>query len=440
MNSVPPPPKSIARTLPFQLGRYSLFDKIGTGGMADIYLARSATELGATRLVVIKEVKPRLTAIPRFAELLIAEAKLAAQMSHSNIVAVEDLSREHGVLFIALEYVEGIDLRELLRQCTKRKIPLPLRFSMLIMCEVLRALDYAHRFETDGGVIGIVHRDVSPSNVLLSFDGEVKLCDFGIASAVTADAEASDTIEGKAGYMSPEHARGAEVDTRSDIFAAGILTWELLSGRRMYKSVDEPLIEVAKRCEVPPLQCGELPEKQMLNDAVMRALAVDPAHRYDRARDMLDALENYCLASRLLTTPIRLGSWLSEHFADEKVERRRSRERAIEALELLGAPLVIQRLPSSIPPSVPGVSRESSWPPPPSKPPSEIMDSPGDWSVPGSEPPRTLRSSAPPPESMVRKRELASEPDAAASPMNTVWVALAVAAVVLVALLALGVI
>ncbi len=347
------------RTLPFQLGRHTLFDHVGRGGMADIYLARSKTALGAARLVVIKEVIPQLVDNEHFVEMLIAEAKLAAQLSHANIARVEDLGREDGILFIAMEYVEGLDLRELLRRCTRRKLALPIGYSLSVMCEVLKALDYAHRFVPEGAPTsrqGIVHRDVSPSNVLLSFDGEVKLCDFGIASAMAADDTLSATIEGKAGYMSPEHARGEPMDTRADLFAAGIMTWELLSGRRMYKRQREggpPLIEVARRAMVPaPPRCG-LPQEAKLHAVLRRALAVDRRDRYQNAAEMLADLEGYCVTSQLLSSSMRFGGWLSEHFAAQQRQRVRARQRVLQALEL-GPPVVMEtiaRPPSSHPPS-----------------------------------------------------------------------------------------
>ena len=228
--------KAGGRTLPQRLGRYTLFDHIGRGGMADIYLAKAKTGLGGSRLVVVKEVLPHLAADDRFAEMLIAEAKIAARVAHANVVKTDDLGRESGVLYIAMEYVEGFDLRELLRRCARDKVPLPVEFSLLVLIETLRGLDYAHRLRGESGEpLGLVHRDVSPSNVLVSFEGEVKLCDFGIARAnEVAPVLPEDTIQGKAGYMSPEHARGETIDGRADVFAAGIILWELLAGRRLY--------------------------------------------------------------------------------------------------------------------------------------------------------------------------------------------------------------
>ena len=303
--------------------------------MADIYLARTRTELGAARLLVIKEMKAGIASDERFAEMLVDEAKLAARLTHPNVVAVEHLGRERGTLFIAMEYVEGLDLRELLRQCSRRRIALPMAFALGIVCDVLRALDYAHRRRDERGeLLGIVHRDVSPSNVLLSFDGEVKLCDFGIASAASSSSVTSPTIEGKAGYMSPEHARGEPIDARADVFGAGVVLWELLSGRRMYKAgTGERVIDLARRAEVPALQPRGLPEEERLRAVVERALCVDRGQRYPSAGDFLQELEAYCLDTRARLSPMRFGQWLSEHFAEEKLARRRARERVLAALD-----------------------------------------------------------------------------------------------------------
>ena len=206
--------------------------------MAEIYLARATTELGGSRLTVVKQILPELSGNEKFADMLTVEAKLAARLNHANVVQVFDLGRHDSVLYIAMEYVEGFDLNDLLRRCARSRIPLPVDFALLIVMEALRGLGYAHRLtDDDRKPIGIVHRDVSPSNVLISFEGEVKLCDFGIARANDmTDLLSEDVIKGKAGYMSPEQARGEPLDARADLFAAGIVLWELLAGRKLYKA------------------------------------------------------------------------------------------------------------------------------------------------------------------------------------------------------------
>ncbi|WP_437965929.1 serine/threonine-protein kinase [Sorangium sp. So ce260] len=335
------------RLLPCRIGRYTLFDHIGQGGMADLYLARVRTDLGAARLVAIKEVAPRFAHDPRFVEMLASEARLAAGLRHASIVQVEDLGREDGALFIAMEYVEGFDLRELLRRCARQKVKLPVAFSLLIIVEALQALAYAHRK-------GVVHRDVSPSNVLLSFEGEIKLCDFGIARAhERSGATLDEALQGKAGYMSPEQARGEALDARSDLFAAGILLWELLAGRRMYSaapgaalSKDEArgeLLELARRAEIPPLVQRGLPDEAALHAIVARALAEAPEERYPSAAAMLRDVAAYAAAAELTASPLRFGAWLRDNFGVEMLAARRARERAVRALEL-GPPAVIEPL------------------------------------------------------------------------------------------------
>jgi len=314
--------------------------------MADIYLARVETDLGGSRRVIVKEVLPKHCDNPAFAGMLIAEAKLAADLTHANVVTVEDLGREAGGLFIAMEYVEGFDLRELCRRCSHARIPLPIEFSLLMVMETLRGLDYAHRRK-------LVHRDVSPSNVLISFEGEVKICDFGIARANTASDLDDEAIRGKAGYMSPEHARGEDVDARADVFAAGIILWELLSGKRFYRASNgERLIDVARRAEVLPLPSRGLPKEKELFNIVSRALEVDREVRYQTAAAMVRDLEAYAARARLLASPLRFGEWLMERFGAEIVELRRARERAAWGLTHKALPRVMLPAGSPIPPPV----------------------------------------------------------------------------------------
>lgn len=336
MNSTPEP---LVQSLPPRtFGRYQLFDRIGAGGMAEIYLARATTELGGARLTVVKQILPELSGNEKFADMLTVEAKLAARLNHANVVQVFDLGRHEGVLYIAMEYVEGFDLNDLLRRCARARIPLPVDFALLIVMEALRGLGYAHRLTDDHGTpIGIVHRDVSPSNVLISFEGEVKLCDFGIARANDmTDLLSDEVIKGKAGYMSPEQARGEPLDARADLFAAGIVLWELLAGRKLYKIPKEEgqpsLIDQARAASIPPLPERGLPNEAALHAIVSRALASDRDDRFPTAQVMLRELEEYVGKSRLMASPIRFGEWLRENFGENVIALRRSRERAAKAL------------------------------------------------------------------------------------------------------------
>jgi eukaryotic-like serine/threonine-protein kinase len=354
--SVTPDVRSVL--LPRSFGRYVLFDFIGKGGMAEIYLAQQKMQLAGARLCVVKQILPGLAGDPKFSEMLVHEAKLAARLSHANVVQMLDLGREDERLFIAMEYVEGFDLNGLLGQCSRTKVPLPFEVAVHVVREALRGLDYAHRRKGDHGEpLGIVHRDVSPSNLLLSFEGEVKVCDFGIAhandtiAAGSAAHETDEALRGKAGYMSPEHARGEAVDARADVFAAGIILWELVAGRRMYKGGDARggLLEQARRAEVPMLPARNMPQEEALRAVVAKALTPDREARYPSAGAMLRDLDDYVARAKLMTSAPQLGQWLATTFGQEIIARRRSRERAVTALEK-GAPLVMELIAPAAPP------------------------------------------------------------------------------------------
>jgi serine/threonine protein kinase len=364
-------PDDDAGALPRVFGRYVLFDRIGKGGMAEIFLARADTALGGSRLCVVKQILPTLGHDAQFERLLIEEAKLAARLTHGNVVQVFDLGREDDRLFIVMEYVEGFDLNQLLRAVSRQKIGLPAEFALLIVRETLRALDYAHRIKDGGGrMLGLVHRDVSPSNVLVSFEGEVKLCDFGIARAFGVQEGAPEQIpaqariEGKSAYMSPEHAQGQEIDARADVFAAGIVLWELCAGRRLYKGSEAEMLEKARAGEVPPLPERGLPGHQALQAVLDRALCVDRDKRFATAQEFLGALEEYAIEQRMMASQLKFAAFLSEHFGSDMITLRRERE------------LSVREMPSEVPP----------LPPPVQEPEPDTGDSGSRWREPGAEP------------------------------------------------------
>jgi serine/threonine protein kinase len=397
--------------LPRKFGRYALFDFIGKGGMAEIFLARAHTELGASRLCVVKQILPEYATHPQFAEMLIHEAKLAARLNHAHIVQVFDLGREGDQLYIAMEYVEGFDLNALLRRCSQKKIPLPLEYALLIVKGTLDGLDYAHRRTSDEGKpLGIVHRDVSPSNVLVSLEGEVKVCDFGIAHAndvvLTGGGEMDEAIKGKAGYMSPEHARGEAIDARADVFAVGIVLWELLAGKRMYrKEIDVPLLEQAKRAEIPELPVKGLVHEDKLHALVNKALAANPKDRFASAGAMLREVDGFLSEAKLVASPLKLGDWLVESFGADILEQRRARER-LTPMPSLAAPPVTHTTPSDLgalatgPASATPPSRASSTPPIPAPPISTISPAATSEGMPAAPLSPALKSVDPDPPSL----------------------------------------
>ena len=317
--------------------------------MAELFLARMHSTLADDRRFVVKLILPLYAEREEFSKMLIEEAKLAAGLQHANVVTVWELGREEGRLFIVMDYVEGYDLAALLKRCSKEKVPMPPELALHAVSELLGGLEYAHKK-------GVVHRDVSPSNVLVSFDGEVKLCDFGIARAnATVAEQPSEAIQGKAGYMSPEHARGEVLDARADVFAAGIILWELLAGRKLYRGGD--LIEQARAAEIPELAPRGFPDEEKLHAIVKRALAKNRDDRYATAGEMRADLLAWTAAAKLGANPIRLGDWLQQHFGEELVAQRSAREAAAKALDAAPKPA-----PALMTPKTPRISyKDDPW-------------------------------------------------------------------------------
>ena len=311
---------------------------IGKGGMAEIFLAKGFTDLGTEHLTVIKRILPGLSDRPGFGDMLIAEAKLCSRLSHANVVQTYDLGQIDGQYYIGMEYVEGFDLNRLLGLLARAKTAMPLPFALYIIIETLRGLDYAHRVTNDDGEsLGIIHRDVSPTNVLISVDGNVKVCDFGIAK-VTLGSDAEEIVDeyhlkGKTAYMAPEHLNGEAVDARSDLYAAGILLWELLSGRRLFKSKDEnETLRKAKSAEVPPPEDRGFEHFDKLSGIVMKALKRNPDDRFQTGREFIDALDEYMHSSGLIVSSIKFSDFLMDNFGESLQQQRMEREEKLSDL------------------------------------------------------------------------------------------------------------
>ncbi len=274
--------------------RYEILDLLATGGMAEIYRARSIGAGGFQKPVVVKKILPSFTSDPEFVEMFIEEAKLAAELHHGNIVQVYDLGTTgSGEYFIVMELVHGHDLGDLLHDAARRSLTFGLGEAIYIARQVCAGLDYAHRkLDSDGRPLGIVHRDVSPQNVLISFEGEVKLTDFGIAKARTRTQQTQvGFLKGKYGYMSPEQARGERLDQRSDLFNVGILLYEILVGERLFKgSNDFSTLNQMRNVEMVPIERlrEDLPES--LVGIVHQTLSAEPENRFQSAAELDKAL------------------------------------------------------------------------------------------------------------------------------------------------------
>lgn len=349
-----------------------LFERIGYGGMANIYLARKRTDPEAGKLYVLKEILPDLAGHTQAVDMLVEEARISMRFQHPNVVRVEDLGRDGDDYHIAMEYVEGLDMREVLRRAAQLRVPIPISHSLYMITSVLRGLDHAHRRRDEqGNPMQIVHRDVSPANVLLSFQGDVKVCDFGIARASTA-ISTDDAYQGKAGYMSPEQAHGEALDARSDVYAVGIMLWELCAGKRLYKAKpDESLLDVARRAVIPPLPCRGCPAEDQLHAIIFKALARNREDRYASARAMVRDLERYAYHAKLMTSPSEFGAFLHDHFAADFMPARRRNKRVVEAVEtgplatLMPIALPIRQRKATLPSA--DMTPDSNAPPPSSK-------------------------------------------------------------------------
>jgi serine/threonine protein kinase len=297
----------VALPQPIPFGKYTLFERIGRGGMADVFKARIQGPAGFERTFVVKRILPHLSDDPSFTKMFIDEAKIAAKLSHPNIVQVFELGSVDDEYFMSMEYVRGHDLAETMRTLWARVGPPRPELVAYVGREMCRALAYAHEFTSeDGQVLGMIHRDISPSNVMLSYDGAVKILDFGIAKALGGEAveeTRSGTLKGKFAYMAPEQTMSNEIDRRIDIFATGIVLHEILTGRRLFKGEnDMQTIERVRRCEVtPPSLFNPLCPPQ-LDQIVLQALARNRDERYQSASEMADALDDVVYASRFQAT------------------------------------------------------------------------------------------------------------------------------------------
>jgi serine/threonine protein kinase len=288
---------------PIQFGKYTLFERIGRGGMAEVYKGRIQGPAGFERVFVVKRILPHLSEEPTFIRMFVEEAKLSARLNHPNIVQIFELGNVEGEYFISMEYIRGRDLADTMRAIWKTMGPPRPELVAYVGREACRALAYAHSLTDDSGnPLGMIHRDVSPSNIMLSYEGGVKILDFGIAKALGEAPETtkSGTMKGKYAYMAPEQTEnGDDVDSRIDIFSCGIVLHEVLTGRRLFKGANDiQTIERVRRCEVPPPSFQNPMCPPELDNVVLKALARNRDDRFATASEMADALDDVVHASR----------------------------------------------------------------------------------------------------------------------------------------------
>ncbi|MBK6847750.1 MAG: serine/threonine protein kinase [Proteobacteria bacterium] len=290
---------------PATFGKYRLLRRIGRGGMAEVFLARPK---GQRRLLAIKCMRKSLASRPAFLEMFIREGKLAMQLHHDGIVKAFEIGRVHGIPFICMEYISGVDLSQLIPRIHThylRRVPVP--HALYIVSQVCEGLEYAHALrDGDGRSLKLVNRDVNPSNIRISFDGKVKLLDFGIAKASTALSSEIGAIKGKIGHMSPEQVRGLPVDSRSDIFSVGVTLHEMLTGERLFKgSSDFQTMDRVRRAEVAPPSRANPRVPEDLDAVVLRMLDRSAEQRYQTAGEAGEALRQVLARFRFSSTELR---------------------------------------------------------------------------------------------------------------------------------------
>ncbi len=304
-----------------QLGKYRILTRLSVGGMAEIFLAFGPGPSGEQRLVTVKRILPELREREEFVHMFLDEARISASLAHQNIAQVYELGHERDELFIAMEFIAGQSLASILRRCKRLRRPMPVGFTAMVGRDLCLALDCAHNFvQRSGEVAPIIHRDVSPTNVMVTYDGQVKVIDFGVAKAAgSLSRTASGNIKGSRGYMSPEQARGAPLDPRSDIFAAGIVLHELLTGRPLFLRDSELLtFRGVLRDDIPTAISINPGVPRPLSDVIAIALNRSVGTRFPNAREMSRAISAAIPA--LISTAEDAAAFMRELFADELLQ------------------------------------------------------------------------------------------------------------------------
>jgi serine/threonine-protein kinase len=304
--------------------RYTILERLGGGGQAEVFKGVAETISGFRKSVAIKRVLPNLTSNPQFVAMFLDEARLSLHLQHTNVVHVFDISKaDDGTYFLVMEFVDGCDLKAVLEREHRRGRTLEFQLTIQIAIECCKGLHYAHQLANPetGEPLHIVHRDISPPNIMLSKNGEVKVVDFGLAKA-NSQVEITDqgVVKGKFSYLSPEAASGQEIDARTDVFALGIILWEMFTGRRLFYA-DTPYrtVELVREARVPSITAQNPNVDPELDSIVRKALARDAEERFQSAADLGDALSQYLFTHELKVTSRDVISLVR----DTKVEKER---------------------------------------------------------------------------------------------------------------------
>lgn len=358
--SAPAPGDAQGEALPRKFGKYTLLRRLASGGMAELFLALHRSMAGFEKLVVIKRILPEMAKDQNFITMFLQEARIAATFSHPNIVTIFDVGQVEGMYFIAMEYIHGEDLRSIVRAMKPKGVTeFPLEHAIGIALGVAAGLAYAHdKKDLNGNPLNIVHRDISPQNILVTFTGDVKVVDFGIAKAAQRAGESPEVLlapgadigkdpvhhtrvgqlKGKVPYMSPEQARGEPIDHRTDIFALGVILFELCTGRRLFRGPNEyETLRMITEGEYPRPSQVNPRISPALEAVIMKALAKDVSKRYQHARELQADLEQVVRAEQIPVSTLALGNWMQMLFEEKLAAQREALMQGKQLADVLAA-------------------------------------------------------------------------------------------------------
>ncbi|MBI1946065.1 MAG: protein kinase [Deltaproteobacteria bacterium] len=321
---------------PQMFGRYLLLDKVASGGMAEVWRGKTSGEAGFQRMFAIKKILPHVAEDQEFISMFTDEANITSRLQHGNIGQVYEFSKVGDTYYIAMEYISGKDLKTVWSYNRSRKTTMPLELAAFIVARMADGLDYAHRLTDNFGQdAGIVHRDVSPQNVLLSWDGEVKVIDFGIAKAQEKSGRTRPgTLKGKFAYMSPEQIRGLNLDGRADIFALGVVLYEMCTGERGFSADSEfSLLEMVRNVEIKPPTIVNRDIPADLERIIYKALAKDREHRYQTGAELSEELQRFLIMKGKPPNRQDLSRYLKENFTVD-FEKERARLESYKEISL----------------------------------------------------------------------------------------------------------
>jgi serine/threonine protein kinase len=339
---------------PSLFGKYLLLERLNVGGMAEVFAAKAFGVEGFERILAIKKILPTMAEDEEFITMFIDEARISVQLNHANVVHIHELGKHDDAYYIAMEYVAGKDLRALLERFRRRKELMPTAMAVFVATKICEGLDYAHRKrDARGQELHIIHRDVSPQNILISYEGEVKIIDFGIAKAANRSQKTqAGILKGKFGYMSPEQVRGLPIDRRSDIFAVGVILYEMLTGEKLFVGEsDFSTLEKVRNAEVPAPRQFNPNIPSGLEKVVLKALAREVEDRYQWASDLQEDLMRFLLAGDAIYSAKHLAAFMKDAFAEDLLREAEKMERfaAVERPEQV-EPSGVVASPQSAPP------------------------------------------------------------------------------------------